>query len=260
MVALPMWGSSVVRGDASTRWIHGRLPVEHVEAGGIDRARLEGVDQGILVHDRPTGRVDQHRRRLHPRQFSRADQMARRLTQRDVQAHNVRALEELVQRRDESGEAGVMASGVDDLHFEALRALGDRAGDAPEADQAERCPMDVPGQMRSEPPPGPSAFPQVALGIRRQTGGREDQEERQIRRRIVEHPGGVADRDTHRGCRNDVNVVVAHGRIGHDLEPPGPTGFQDGRVNAIGQMADDPVTFGGEIRQLPGRQGNAVLP
>ena len=76
--------------------------------------------------------------------------------------------------------------------------------------------MHVPGQMRPETPPGPATFPQVALGVRRQAGGRQDQEEGQIRRRVVEHPGVLQTVMPSERRRNDVDVVVAHGRIGHD--------------------------------------------
>ena len=63
---------------------------------------------------------------------SRADQVPRVLGERAVQRHEVRALEQLVERH------AARARAVEHLHAEALRAPRDRLADAPEADDAER--------------------------------------------------------------------------------------------------------------------------
>ena len=87
-----------------------------------------------------------------------------------MQAHDVRPLQELVERRDESGHAGVVARRVDDLHVEALCPLGDRTGDAPETDEPEGRPVHVTGQMGAEAPARPPALSQIALRGRRRGG------------------------------------------------------------------------------------------
>ena len=63
--------------------------------------------------------------------------MARRLAEGDMEADDVRSFQELVERRDEAWEAGVVASGVNDLHVEAACPLRDGPSNAPEADEAQ---------------------------------------------------------------------------------------------------------------------------
>ena len=71
MVALPMCGRRVVRGALQQARVHGGLAVEHIEPGAVDRSRLQGIDQGVLVDDRAAGRVDDDGGRLHEGQFGR---------------------------------------------------------------------------------------------------------------------------------------------------------------------------------------------
>ena len=125
------------------------------------------------------------------------------------------SFQQLVERRDEAGHAGVVPCRVDDLHVEALGPVGDRTSNAPEADEPQGRSVHVTGEIGAEPPARPVALPQIALRVRGEARGGEDQEERQIRRRVIEHAGGVADRDAHRIRRDDIDVVVAHGRIRH---------------------------------------------
>ena len=130
--------------------------------------------------------------------------------------------------------------------------LGDRTRDTAEADQSERGAVYVAGQVGAESPSLPSAFPQVPLCVCRQAGRGEDQQEGQIGRRVVEHPGRVAHRDAHRMRGGDVDVVVAHGGVRHDAQPPVAPGLEHGDVDAIGEVADDPVTFRSQVDQLVG--------
>ena len=62
-----------------------------------------------------------------------------------------------------------------------------------------------------------------------------------------------------RACAvGDVDVVVADGCVRHDAEPSRPSGLEHGRVDAVGQVADDAVEVRRQRRQLVGRQWGAV--
>ena len=61
-----------------------------------EAVQIERPDQGRLVHDRTASRVDQIRRRLHPREVLRADNAARTPAQHEVHRHDVGPGEERV--------------------------------------------------------------------------------------------------------------------------------------------------------------------
>ena len=91
-----MCGVSTVLGASRNGWSRGqRLDVEHVEPGAGDRARAQRPEQRVLVDDRPARGVDEHGGRLHQRELAGADQPARALGEPQVDAHDVRALEQL---------------------------------------------------------------------------------------------------------------------------------------------------------------------
>ena len=69
---------------------------------------------------------------------------------------------------------------------------------------------------KPQPVQRPSRRSRSASVDRRVAG--EDEEEGQVGRRVIEHAGRVADRDPQRMGRDDVDVVVADGRVGHDAE------------------------------------------
>ena len=110
--ALPMWGSSTVRGAASEPGMHFGLAFEDVDAGREDRAGLERAGERFLVHDRTASGVHEHRGRLHARELGCADEMPGRVVERDVQAHDIRLGEERVEVADPAGHAGVGAGVV----------------------------------------------------------------------------------------------------------------------------------------------------
>ena len=196
---------------------------------------------------RAPGRVDQHRRRLHAGQFRRADQMARRLGQRNVQADDVRSLQQLVEGRDEARTGRCRCAWCGGPPCRSPAPAGPRPGRCARIRRARASPRARRGPGASRTPSPSIALPggpaphrdarRVAVRIRRKA-----------RSAVVSSstPGVLQTVMPIAGCRDDVDVVVAHGRIGHDPEPPRPPGLQDGRIDAIGQMADDAVALGGQ--------------
>ena len=170
---------------------HSWFPVVDVESGGVDGSRLKRVDECVFVHDGSTCRVDQDRRRLHAIELCCPDQMPRRLVQRNMQADDVRSLQELVECRDETGKARVVARCVHHLHVESGRPLGHGTGDATETDESERRPVYVTGQMRAETPPRPPALLEGLARHRWQAGLQSGSEGRR---------GLPSCHRAHRGC------------------------------------------------------------
>src|SRR5580704_8917804 len=125
--------------------------------------------------------------------------MAGGLGQRHMQADDVRAAQQLAQRRDVTAESGVVAGGVQDLHVEARCSLRDGPTDAAKAHETKGCAVYVAGEVVAEPPAPPEALAQIAFALCRSPGGGKDEEERQVRGGLIEHAGRVADRDAQLG-------------------------------------------------------------
>ena len=123
------------------------------------------------------------------------DQVAGLGRQRAVQRHEVRALEQLLERY------AARARAVEDLHPEALRPPRDRLADAAEADDAER----RAGHLGAEVAVGlerhPLALAHVALALGQPAGERQQQREGEVGGRVGEHVGRVADGDAARASR-----------------------------------------------------------
>jgi hypothetical protein len=130
---------------------------------------------------------------------------------------------------------------VEDLHVEAGRPLRHGPADAPVPDHAQGGPVHVMGEVGAEAPAVPAALAQIGFGRAGVPGGGQDQEEGEVGRRGIEDPGGVADRNVQFVGGRHVDVVVPHGRIGHDTQPPGLAGPEHGGVDVIGQEAHDAV-------------------
>ena len=87
----------------------------------------------------------------------------------------------------------------------------------------------------------PSSGAEIRLGLRRPARGSEDEEEREVGGRVVEHAGRVAHRDAEPVRGGDIDVVVADGDGAHHPQPPGCAGFEHRGVDRIEQQAHDPV-------------------
>jgi hypothetical protein len=74
-----------------------RFVLEHVQRRSHDNPPSQRVDQRRLIHQSAAGRVAQHSRRFHPREFLGPDQPPALGCQARVQRHNVRLLQQGVQ-------------------------------------------------------------------------------------------------------------------------------------------------------------------
>ena len=104
------------------------------------------ADQRVDIDDRSARRVDQARARLHARQFRLADHLKRLRRLGDVQRHDVRDLQQLVERRRRARVAERQLGldvVVEDAHPERLGKQADLRADVPVPDDSERLAADL---------------------------------------------------------------------------------------------------------------------
>ena len=144
-VSVPaMCGLRIDVGEAEERVAGlGWLVVEHVQARPGEMARDQGVAQ-VGFDDQPAARrIDEVRARPHLGQEVAVDHAAGRFGQRQVQADDVRARQQLVERQPVDS-VPLVEFGVedrverDDPHPERQGAQGHRPADPAHADQAQR--------------------------------------------------------------------------------------------------------------------------
>ncbi len=98
-----------------------RLDARHVETGAAEAAVGQCPQQGFLVHQTAAADVDQQGARFHQLELPLANQVAGIGGERAVQADDVGALQQLVQREPILVVAGAdLALGVAHLHADPL--------------------------------------------------------------------------------------------------------------------------------------------
>ncbi len=108
---------------------------------------------------------------------------------------------------------------VEQAHAERAGAARDGSTDATEADDAERGALEVlAGEVRLRPALLPAAVAHKAVGLDEPAAQGEDQREREVGRRRVEHARRVRDGDAATAALLDVDRVVAHAVVGHDAK------------------------------------------
>ena len=161
-----------------------RLAVEDVKGGARDRPRRERVEQRALVDDRAARGVDEIGVRRHQRELAGADQPGRAIAEPRVDADDVGARQQVLERRRRDPQRG-RAGGVEVLapgehrHPEREPVAGDAGALASEPDQAERAAEQLrpervlpaagadPGVLLVDPPRQPQDQRPGQLGGRR---------------------------------------------------------------------------------------------
>ena len=224
-----------------------RLLLEHVEAGALDLALAERVDERLLIDDGTAGRVDEVRVLAHLLEAIRVDQVLRLVVERAVQRDDVGRLEQLVERHVLRTELGLdrgirlAATRVDDLHAEGLGATRRRLADQAEADDAERLALDA-GAEHVEHAPDPGGLgADHALALAEAAGRHQDQRHRDVGGGLRQHGRRVREPDSAAVLdRLRVDVVEAHGDVRDHLQLR--TGrVEHGVVDLVVQEADDRV-------------------
>lgn len=159
---------------------------------------FQSANHGVFIDHFATGCVDDDATPLHRPDLLLAHEVSRIGTQRDMQAEDVRLLEELVHALDvlaPLGRVRDLAPGVvDDAHGEGTDEMGETEADPAEAEDAERASREVVRLARGYrrfPRPFPEGT--LAPGKVAETGNNE--EERGGRGGIVDGAGGVGHSD-----------------------------------------------------------------
>src|SRR4029077_6115939 len=106
---------------------------------------------------------------------------------------------------------------VEHAHLETARATCEGAADPSEADDAERGTRDVSAEKRPRGPRrAPAARSHQGVSLDHAPPYREQQREREIGGRSVEHTRRVRDRDAPGAARVDVDPVVADAVVGDE--------------------------------------------
>ena len=111
---------------------------------------------------------------------------------------------------------------VEDGHPEAGGPPSDRLADPPEPHDPEGRAVDVGPEQEHRTPRRPAAGPDEAVALGDPPRGGKDERERQVRGRLGQDPGRVADRDAATGAGGDVDVVVPDGEVADTTRRPGP--------------------------------------
>ena len=156
--------------------------------------------------------------------------MMRCLAPRTMQRHNVGARQQTLQRcvmlapqcRFVFGRRAT-ARVIGDAHAQRQAcATCSFLGDATEADQPQRFSFDIGAQQLRRRPSRPLTRSQCALAFAGAPARHQDQQQRQLGRRICQCVGRIGDDQVGLLCRGQVDVFIAGAEVGDDL------GFQPG--------------------------------
>ncbi len=240
-----------------------RLGDGHVEGGAADNARLQRLDERVLIDYAAARGVHEDGGVLHGGELGGADEPFGLGAVRNVQRDEVGAFQQLregdpfeVERALELGAGG--AGGGEDGHAEAARAPRDGASDLAEADDAEGRAEWVVTQKGRGGPRSPAASAGIAVAEDDVAGGGEEEGEGEVGGGFVEYAGGVGRPDAGGGCRGGIDVVVAHGHVRDDAQAWG--GGEQGRVDGVGDKGQGGVSLAEAFAEGVGRGREVIGP
>ena len=175
--------------------MHLGLALVHVDARGEQTTVVQRVGERGFVDDWTARGVHEHRGRLQQRESPGVDQVRGLRPQRHVQTHDVGRAEQLVEVARSSRAGRCRARVVQHRHPEPGGPPRHRLADAAVAHDPERGAVHVGAQVLRDRPARPAVAAEVALGLGRQSGRGEDQQEGEVGGGLVEHARRVAHRD-----------------------------------------------------------------
>ena len=187
----------------------------------------------------------------HEPQLSLADHVAGVRRQRDVQRHEVRTLQKIIEFGRVAGMARrvelVAVRRVEHAHREAVRAPGDGLADLAEADDPQRGVMQVAAEQQRRIPRLPPALAHKPIGFDDAARGREQEREREVGRGLGEDARRVADGDAAGRGGGQIDVVVADGDVADDAEAR-RRGDERG-VDGVGEQTDEAIGIAHALSQ-----------
>jgi hypothetical protein len=180
---------------------------------------LQSSCQGVGVHYRTAGDVDERGRRFHEGELLPADQPARGVGERHGEHDKVGLGKQIVERRPAGAKLLGVGRGaavvIEHLHGKAVGAAGDLLADPAQADDAERSAMNFPPQHVARIVTRERGASRIAIAFGKPPAGGEKQRKRHVGGGAVEHARRVADGNVPLRGGRDVDVVDADSKIAH---------------------------------------------
>ena len=235
-----------------------RLLFIHVERGAGDQTLGERPCQRGLINHRASRGVDQVRSPLHPRERLLIDQVFGLRRHRTVQRDDVGGREQPIERHlCGVGDIGNGARRIGDRHAERRRLIGHRAPNPAKAHQTELLAPQLHTQHVIERPATPRTGANHAFALAKAPRNRQDQRPGEVGAGIRQDVRCVGDRDAARAARCHVDVVIADGDVGDDLQTR-PGGVEHRGVDRVGQQAHDGIDTGDALQQFIARNRGAA--
>ena len=196
------------------------LDLVHVEGGAGDTARFNGFGKVRLDHKATARAVDDAHAFFHRRDRLCVDNVLGLLGERRVKGDEIGAAEEFLEADALDAEVDCALVGkerviADDLHSEAVRAVGDDGADVAAADDAERLGRDFDAH---EARLLPLASLRRAVGLGDLPGERHHQRDGVLRRRDGIAEGRVHHDDAAAGGDRNIDIVDADACAADHLE------------------------------------------
>ena len=224
-VADPRWGMSTTFSRSSRSGCTSGSRSKTSSPAPAIGPGAQGRGERRLVDDRPSRRIDEKRRRLHPLQRGGVDQVVRLSAERAVERHDISSPQQLLEREEARLELRLdrtlrpPPARICDLHAERPRPACRRLADLAEPDDPERLALDA-GPEHEEHAPRPRGLrPDEPFALAQAPRRHQDERERQVGCRLCQNAGRVRHHDAAPGARRDVDVVVPHRGIRDDAKP-----------------------------------------
>ncbi len=148
---------------------------------------------------------------------------------------------------------GLASAGAQDATIEARQPALDGCADSPRADDPDGGRMQVASQHEGGLPRLPAAGAHEPLALGQASRDGEHQGDREVRGRVGEHVGRVADRDSPRRRRGDVDVVGADGVVRD--HPQLRRRLDQLGIDDVGQRGQQALGIGDPAQKLLARRG-----
>src|SRR5262249_40003311 len=180
--------------------------------------------QRLLIYNRPACGVDEKGARFHQFELWSREQMARLWRKRDENDEKVRLAQQ--GREFHRNAAPVLlrfavaaAIGVEHVHVESLGSLCHLHADAPQTENPQRSVVNVTPKKGKGTPWPPAPLSQGAPTFSYSWANPQNRGEGEVRRGLGQHAWLVRQQNSPASQRRNIDVVIPHRHIGHDLEP-----------------------------------------
>ena len=218
-----MWQAHHIR-HVEQRRVGQWLPGKHIQPRSADLSSLQGCYQGLLIHHRATGSIDQDGFGFHHRQFGGSNEVVGFRCQRHDRADKIRRAQQLLPRYKTCPQfllqLGFRAiAAVQDIHAEAeSSAPGNGGANLAQTDDAQRLAMHITAEMGFTDRCSPIACLYPGIQLRYPSSGGQHQCQSQVGGGLGQHVRGVGQHDAPAAEVIHIVIVIAHGDGGENFQ------------------------------------------